>query len=89
MYFNVSDSEGVVHEDIKNEDGNPQYQYFYSEPQSSKSIIHILIYVCRSTFPFPDSKTLFISRRALAREGDYEMMPVCVCVRACVCACIS
>ena len=25
-----------------------------------------------------------ISRRALAREGDYEMMPVCVCVRVCV-----
>ena len=24
----------------------------------------------------------FISRRALAREGDYEMMPVCVCVCA-------
>ena len=36
---------------------------------------------------------LVISRRALAREGDYEMMPVCacvrVCVRACVCACVS
>ena len=28
---------------------------------------------------------LFISRRALAREGDYEMMRVC----ACVCACVS
>ena len=26
-----------------------------------------------------------ISRQALAREGDYEMMPVC----ACVCACVS
>ena len=26
----------------------------------------------------------FISRRALAREGDYEMMPVCACVRALV-----
>ena len=26
----------------------------------------------------------FISRRALAREGDYEMMPVCACVRVCV-----
>ena len=24
---------------------------------------------------------IFISRRALAREGDYEMMPVCACVR--------
>ena len=30
-----------------------------------------------------------ISRRALAREGDYEMMPVCACVRACVCALVS
>ena len=26
----------------------------------------------------------FISRRALAREGDYEMMSVCACVRVCV-----
>ena len=25
-----------------------------------------------------------ISRRALAREGDYEMMSVCACVRVCV-----
>ena len=25
-----------------------------------------------------------ISRRALAREGDYEMMSVCACVRALV-----
>ena len=25
--------------------------------------------------------SLVISRRALAREGDYEMMPVCACVR--------
>ena len=32
---------------------------------------------------------LFISRRALAREGDYEMMPVCACVRACVRALVS
>ena len=29
-----------------------------------------------------------ISRRASAREGDYEMMPVCACVHACVCACV-
>ena len=29
--------------------------------------------------------TLLLSpRRALAREGDYEMMPVCACVRVCV-----
>ena len=27
---------------------------------------------------------LIISRRALAREGDYEMMSVCACVRALV-----
>ena len=31
---------------------------------------------------------LIISRRALAREGDYEMMPVCACVSACVRACV-
>ena len=31
---------------------------------------------------------LVISRRALAREGDYEMMPVCACVRACVRVCV-
>ena len=29
-----------------------------------------------------------ISRRALAREGDYEMMPVCACVHAGVCVCV-
>ena len=28
---------------------------------------------------------MLISRRALAREGDYEMMPVCVCMCALVC----
>ena len=27
---------------------------------------------------------IFICRRALAREGDYEMMSVCACVRVCV-----
>ena len=32
---------------------------------------------------------IIISRRALAREGDYEMMPVCACVRACVRALVS
>ena len=32
---------------------------------------------------------IFISRLALAREGDYEMMPVCACVRACVRALVS
>ena len=35
-----------------------------------------------STWSFPEY--IFISRRALAREGDYEMMPVCACVRALV-----
>ena len=29
-------------------------------------------------------ESLVISRQALAREGDYEMMPVCACVHACV-----
>ena len=33
--------------------------------------------------------SVIISRRALAPEGDYEMMPVCACVRACVCALVS
>ena len=31
---------------------------------------------------------IIISRRALAREGHYEMMSV-FCVRACVCALVS
>ena len=34
-------------------------------------------------------KTLFISRRALAREGDYKTPPVCSCVRACVRALVT
>ena len=34
---------------------------------------------------FMIKRRFFISRRALAREGDYEMMSV----RACVCACVS
>ena len=37
----------------------------------------------------PGSVLVFISRRALAREGDYEMMSVCACVRACVRALVS
>ena len=32
-------------------------------------------------FPLEFPKVIVISRRALAREGDYEMMPVCACVR--------
>ena len=31
---------------------------------------------------------IFISRRALAREGDYEMMSVRACVRVCVRVCV-
>ena len=27
---------------------------------------------------------IFISRRAFVREGDYEMIPMCACVRALV-----
>ena len=34
--------------------------------------------------PYFLQQKIFISRRALAREGDYEMMPVCACVRVCV-----
>ena len=33
--------------------------------------------------------SFIISRRALAREGDYEMMPVCACMRACVRALVT
>ena len=40
-------------------------------------------------YPFPPDSRLVISRRALAREGDYEMMPVRACVRACVRALVS
>ena len=29
---------------------------------------------------FNHSRQVFFSRRALAQEGDYEMMPVCACV---------
>ena len=29
---------------------------------------------------FDDLDEIIISRRALAREGDYDMMPVCPCV---------
>ena len=46
---------------------------------------------CESVFPvgYHHYIYLVISRRALAREGDYEMMPVCACVRACVRALVS
>ena len=38
---------------------------------------------------FYSSIIFIISRRALAREGDYEIMPVCAYVRACVRALVS
>ena len=51
------------------------------------------MYQVTSRFPCvsvrPGSFLIIISRRALAREGDYEMMPVCACVRACVRALVS
>ena len=34
-------------------------------------------------------KVLQIANFYLPREGDYEMMPVCACVRACVRALVS
>ena len=45
------------------------------------NIIETIDYLILSNF--------IISRRALAREGDYEMMSVCACVRACVRALVS
>ena len=36
----------------------------------------------------PKLLIFIISRRALAREGDYEMMPVCACMRECVRVCV-
>ena len=34
--------------------------------------------------PYGQVLMFIISRRALAREEDCEMMPVCMCVRVCV-----
>ena len=31
---------------------------------------------------------LVLSRQALSREGDYEMMPVCACMYGCMCTCM-
>ena len=31
-----------------------------------------------------NSHVIIISRQALAREGEYKMHPVCVCMRVCV-----
>ena len=44
----------------------------------------VSIFLCQYCF-----FSFIISRRALAREGDYEMMSVRACVRACVRALIS
>ena len=46
-----------------------------------------MAYSCYGNHKF--GKSFIISRRALAREGDYEMMPVCACVRVCVRALVS
>ena len=35
--------------------------------------------------PHRMGRNIFISHRPLAREGDYEMMPVCACMRALLC----
>ena len=40
-------------------------------------------------FMLPIGINFIISRRALAREGDYEMMSVCACVSGCVRVCVS
>ena len=49
-----------------------------------ESWIRVIYWDRGSSLSVPQG-TLVISRRALAREGDYEMMSV----RACVCACVS
>ena len=43
---------------------------------------YYIVGYCSSRKPFKFK--FIISRRALAREGDYEMMPVCACMHACV-----
>ena len=42
----------------------------------TRPLVDSLVWIRLGSFLF-----IFISRRALAREGDYEMMPVCACVR--------
>ena len=49
--------------------------------QVGRVVLNCICFVTRFTKKFKD---IFISRRALAWEGDYEMMPVCACVRVCV-----
>ena len=56
-----------------------------SRDQYSSGLTKDWIPLCRKG----KSKFIVISRRALAQEGDYEMMPVWGCVRACVRACVS
>ena len=48
----------------------------HSGTQTSQSLLH--------QAGLPSVRVTYISRRALVREGDYEMMPVCACVRLCV-----
>ena len=52
---------------------------FYIFKCASDIKLHLNEYISNVKLHF------IISRRALAREGDYEMMSV----RACVCACVS
>ena len=42
---------------------------YFCTPTLNAKVCVFIRYVCLKIF--------FISRRALAREGDYEMMPVC------------
>ena len=50
-----------------------------TSPFAARTMPRLSITVSQVTFLY-----LIISRRALAREGDYEMMPVRACVRVCV-----
>ena len=56
----------------------------------NKSNKGVLFFLITTYFTINNKMAMFIiSRQALAREGDYEMMPVCACVRACVRALVS
>ena len=46
-------------------------------------------YYYRLAFLHTINLQVIISSRALAWEGDYEMMPVCMCVRVCVLVLVS
>ena len=60
-------------------------QYLVIEVSNFVSLISLisLVYIMFN-FKFSLSN-VFISRRALAREGDYNLHHVCAYVRACVC----